>query len=235
MPILVTTGGPMSDTGSLLGADMRNFNDMVRAIADELDDDHGEYTEHIHRAIFAALRTLAREPFYFNQARDIVFDTVAGQAWYGVTDHEHIGSLAGLVAVFCQRGAAGPVWKLQRETAQKLEILDAATPAGQPRQFCYFGQKLRLFPRPDNGPYRIRLQIAPKRFDQIKDGQEDHIWFIEAFDLIFARAKYTLYKDILKDSVAAAAALADFHEQMHLLRAETSRRLGNGCIKATLF
>jgi len=214
---------------------MRNFNDMIAAIADELDDAHGEYSAQIQKAIFAALRFVAREPFYFNQTSDVVFSSVAGQSWYDATDHEQIGRLVGLDAVICQRGAAGKSWILQRETAEKLEILDATTPAGEPRQFCYFGQKLRLFPRPKDAGYRIRLQLAPQRFEEITDFNADHIWFVQAGDLIFARAKYELYKNILKDGAAAAASLVDFHEQLTALQAETSRRRGKGRVMATLF
>jgi len=214
---------------------MRNFNDMMQAMRQELDDPSGEYATHIQAAIFAALRFCAREPFYFNQTRDVVFDTVAGQGWYDSADHEQIGALAGLEVVTCQKGQQGRTWILQREIPQRLEILDATTSPGSPVKFCYFSQKLRLFPRPDHAGYRIRLQLSPRRLDPITDFNADHVWFIEAADLIFARAKYEIYKNILKDGAAAAVALADFHEQHQALQTETSRRHGSGRIAATLF
>jgi len=241
MPILVTTAGPVSGSGTLWGANLRNFNDMVAALADEIDDSQDDYTPQIHHAIFAALRFCAREPFYFNEARDVVFDTIAGQAWYDATHHKEIGTLAGLSAVICQRITQGQgitqgqAWALRCETPKKLEILDTTQRRGAPSRFCYFGQKLRLYPRPDTNGYRIRLQISPRRFEELKDGAQESLWFVEAFDLIFARAKYELYKNTLKDVAAAAASLGDFQEQLHSLRAETSRRRNGGFVKPTLF
>jgi len=235
MPISVTTGGPLSDTGALWGDNLRSFNDMVRALSDELDDAHGDYKSQIHMAIFAALRFCAREPFYFNEARDVVFHTVAGKAWYDASDNSHIGTLAGLGAVTCQRGATGHAWQLEREDPARLEVLDASGVSGRPQKFCYFGQKLRLSPRPDHHDYRIRLQLAPIRFEKIEDATQDNIWFMQAFDLIFARAKYELYKNTVKDGAAALVAKGDFDEQLHMLRAETSRRKTQGHIQPTLF
>jgi len=214
---------------------MRNLNDMITAIADELDDRHDEYRLPIQRAIFAALRFCAREPFYFNQTRDVVFNTVAGQAWYDATHHSSIGNLAGLDAVICQRGSSGQAWLLTRENPKKLEIFDQSGVGGRPQKFCYFGQKLRLYPRPNDDGYQIRLQLNPQRFEEITDANQDHVWFIEAGDLIFARAKYELYKNIIKDAVSAAASLTDFHEQLQVLREETSRRRGRGLVNSTLF
>jgi len=214
---------------------MRNFHDMMQALRQDLDDVSGEYAMPIQAAIFAALRFCAREPFYFNQTRDVVFDTTAGQGWYDSTDKEQIGTLAGLDRVTCQSGHHGRVWVLQRETPERLDVLDATASPGSPVKFCYFGQKLRLFPRPDVAGYRIRLQLTPQRFDMITDFNADHIWFIEAADLIFARAKYEIYKNILKDAASATAALNDFHEQLQALQVETSRRRGHGRVAATLF
>jgi len=211
---------------------MRNFNDVVSALADELDDTNDEYTAQIHKAIYAALRFCAREPFYFNEARPIVFDTIAGQAWYEVKD---VANIASLKAVMCQRASGGLVWQLQYETAARLEVLDGARTPGSPQKFCYFGQKLRLYPRPEDNGYQIRLFVTAKGFEEINNPNADNIWFVEACDLIFARAKYELYKNILKDGVAAAAALADFHEQLQILQVETSRRRAGGCIEAMLF
>lgn len=53
--------------------------------------------------------------------------------------------------------------------------------------------------------------------------------------MVKARAKYILYKDILKDAALAAEALNDYNDQHDALKAETSRRNATGCIRATAF
>jgi len=233
MPIHITTGGPLNGQASLLETPKATFGAMIAAIADDVDDTNNEYLAQIQAAIFAAIRYVERENFYFNEARDVTFNTVSGKAAYDATDNKDIATLGGINAVYCQK-AGQPARLLRSMTPEMWETApNHTTSSGMPHAYSYFAQNLRLYPTPD-GDYLIRLSVAPKRLDTITSTDEVHPWFEEAFDLVKARAKYELYKNILQDEMQATISLHDFTEQLHALRAETSRR-NRGTIAATLF
>lgn len=232
MAIIVTTGGPISGIPSVLAPQIKTFTDLINSISDDLDDTNNEYLAQIQEAIFSAIRFCEREPFYFNESREVNFLTKKDQEFYSSIDNEAIATLAGLSDVYCQR-ENGQYVGLASQSPQFMETLSHDA-LGEPLYYCYFGQKLRLYPIPDRA-YRIRLQLSPVRIANITSANEPNPWFYEAFDLIRARAKYELYKDILKDSDVAASALNDFYEQLAALRAETSRRNGRGRIYPTNF
>ena len=108
------------------------------------------------------------------------------------------------------------------------------SPIGEPTSWAYFGKRLRLHPIPD-GQYTIRLQLGPYRLAPITDSTDGNVWTSDAFDMIKARAKYLIYKDIIKDAALAAEALNDYETQHAALKQETSRRNGSGFIRATCF
>lgn len=235
MSILVTTSGPNNTIPALLDAQDRTFYDMMTVIADEIDDVTGEYTPQIQNCIFAAIRFCERNVYYFNETRDVTFQTVAGREWYDKSDNPNIPSLVRIVAAYCEN-SSGQRSVLRRVMPEDMEtVSDNAASRGEPYMFTYFGQRLRLYPVPNDTNYTIRLQLGAYRLNEIQTSTDSNAWFTEAFDLIKARAKYQLYKDYLKDAPLAAASLNDFNEEDNALSAETSRRNGRGKIIGTAF
>lgn len=235
MSILVTTSGPNNTIPALLDAQDRTFYDMMTVIADEIDDVTGEYTPQIQNCIFAAIRFCERNVYYFNETRDVTFQTVAGREWYDKSDNPNIPSLVRIVAAYCEN-SSGRRTTLRRVMPEDIEtVSDNAASRGEPYMFTYFGQRLRLYPVPNDTNYTIRLQLGAYRLNEIQTSTDSNAWFTEAFDLIKARAKYQLYKDYLKDAPLAAASLNDFNEEDNALSAETSRRNGRGKIIGTAF
>lgn len=235
MSILVTTSGPNNTIPALLDAQDRTFYDMMTVIADEIDDVTGEYTPQIQNCIFAAIRFCERNVYYFNETRDVTFQTVAGREWYDKSDNPNIPSLVRIVAAYCEN-SSGQRSVLRRVMPEYIEtVSDNAASRGEPYMFTYFGQRLRLYPVPNDTNYTIRLQLGAYRLNEIQTSADSNAWFTEAFDLIKARAKYQLYKDYLKDAPLAAASLNDFNEEDNALSAETSRRNGRGKIIGTAF
>ncbi|MBX8811198.1 hypothetical protein HBA91_01000 [Ochrobactrum sp. MR34] len=235
MSILVTTSGPNNTIPALLDAQDRTFYDMMTVIADEIDDVTGEYTPQIQNCIFAAIRFCERNVYYFNETRDVTFQTVAGREWYDKSDNLNIPSLVHIVAAYCEN-ISGQRSVLRRVMPEDIEtVSDNAASRGEPYMFTYFGQRLRLYPVPNDTNYTIRLQLGAYRLNEIQTSADSNAWFTEAFDLIKARAKYQLYKDYLKDAPLAAASLNDFNEEDSALSAETSRRNGRGKIIGTAF
>lgn len=219
----------------IIGQPDPTLGDISAAIADDIDDTTGEYSTQINAAIFAAIRYCEREPYYFNETRDLTFPTVQGQEWYDANDLAEIKTLVRIVAVYSEE-SSGQRSILRRATPVELETLsDNSASTGEPYAYTYFGQRIRLYPIPDATPYTIRLQLGPYRLALSSEAQGTNAWFTEAYDLIKARAKYILAKDTLKDANAAVEALNDYNDQHSALTAETSRRNARGKIQATCF
>lgn len=235
MTITVTTSGPISTIPSeILTADP-TFSDMMLAIADDIDDTTSEYSSQIQSAILGAIRFCEREPYYFNETRDVTFQTVADRQWYDASDNENIPTLVRIVAAYLEH-SDGRRSDMRRETPEDLEYLsDNSASKGEPYAWTYFGQRIRIYPIPQDEVFTIRLQLGPYRLAKISSTDDTNAWIIEAFDMIKARAKYILYKDILKDASLAAEALNDYNDQHLQLKAETSRRNASGFIRVTCF
>lgn len=235
MTITVETGGPIDTIPPVIGPSASTFSDMALQIADEIDDTTGEYAGQIQTAIFTAIRYCEREVYYFNETRDVSFTTVNGQEWYGAADNSNIPTLIRIVQAYCER-SDGERTCMNRETPEALELLsDNSASSGEPYAWTYFGQRVRIYPIPDATVYTIRLQLGPYRLATISNASDSNVWTTEAFDMVKARAKYILGKDILKDAELAAEALNDYTDQHNALKAETSRRNARGYIQVTCF
>lgn len=235
MTITVTTGGPVTSIQSEITTADPTFSDMVLAIADDLDDTTSEYFAQIQAAILGAIRFCEREPYYFNETRDVTFVTVADQQWYGTADNANIPTLIRVVEAYLEH-ADGRRSTMRRETPEDIELLsDNSASKGEPYAWTYFNRQVRLYPIPQDTVYTVRLQLGPYRLAKIASTEDTNAWITEAFDMIKARAKYIIYKDIIKDAALAAEALNDYNEQERALKAETSRRISSGFIRVTCF
>lgn len=235
MTITVETGGPIDSIPSVIGPATTTFSNLVVQVADEIDDTTGEYSAQIQGACYAAIRFCERDVYYFNETRDVTFTTVNGQEWYGAADNSNIPTLVRIVEAYCER-SDGERTRMRRVTPEEIELTaDNSASSGEPYSYTYFGQRVRIYPIPDATVYTIRLQLGPYRLATITDASDSNAWITEAFDMVKARAKYILYKDILKDATLAAEALNDYNDQHEALKAETSRRNASGFIRVTCF
>ncbi|EJF88502.1 hypothetical protein ME1_00587 [Bartonella vinsonii subsp. arupensis OK-94-513] len=129
-------------------------------------------------------------------------------------------------AQFLQLPAQEIPQRIPQETPQGVpQGRPQGTSQGRPLFYTYHDQKIGLFPTPIQVE-TVRVFYAPAPFGEECLREEDNPWFTHAFDLIKARAKYELYKNILKDPEYAAVSFSDFQEQLQALRFETSRRKG---------
>lgn len=233
MVIQVTTGGPIDSIGPLVPNTTPSFSNLVTQIADEIDDTTSEYTAQIQTAIFSAIRFCERSTYYFNETRDVTFQTVVGQAFYDDADEPNIPTLIRIQFAYIEDN--GQNLELIRAAPDYLEVIDDTLGSqNKPVLWTYVDQKIRLYPVP-NAAYTIRLQLGPYRIAPITDPSDSNVWTVEAFDMIKARAKYLLYKDILKEPNFAAEALNDYRDQHNALMGETDDRHRTGVIRATTF
>ncbi|MBB4077076.1 hypothetical protein GGR08_001393 [Bartonella fuyuanensis] len=218
--IRVKTGGAIPASQNVY-RHRRTLSHLVSVIQDEIDDTTDEYVVQIQESIFSAIRFCERESFYFNESRYVVFQTRAGQSVYDAMDSRDIESAVKIKTLFLNSGHKKI--ELERRIHRSLESSLSSGQQGTPFCYSYFDRKLHFYPTPDRA-YQIQLLLSPQRFSEIESIDEEHPWFIYGFDLIKARAKYELYKNILKDPDCTTAAYNDFNEQLHELRAETSQR-----------
>lgn len=214
---------------------MTTLADLSSAIANEVDDTTGEYGAAIITAIQAAQRYCERSTYYFNETRDQTFVTVNGQQWYGAADNANIPTLVRIVALWSE-DSSGQRIQLERVTPEEIEsVSDNSASNGEPYCWTYFNQQIRLYPIPGAEVFTMRLQLGPYRLAPLVNNEDTNAWLAEAYDLMKARAKYILQKDILKDASLAMEALNDWRDQDAALAAETSSRNGTGRIRPTCF
>ncbi|WP_107341599.1 hypothetical protein [Agrobacterium pusense] len=235
MTIIVETTGPIDSIPTVISSGAKTFSNLVTQIADEIDDTTGEYAGQIQTAIFEAIRFCERDYYYFNETRDVSFSTVNGREWYDGTDNSNIPTLGRIVAAYVEH-PDGRRSYMNRATPEELELFsDNSASRGEPYAYTYFGQRMRIYPIPDTQTYTIRLQLGPYKLAPVTSPSDSNVWTTEGFDMIKARAKYLIYKNIMKDAALAAEALNDYNDQNTALKAETSRRNGSGFIKVTCF
>jgi hypothetical protein len=208
---------------------MPTYLDMITRIADE--SLRSDMSDQIKLCIQDAVAHYEVERFWFNQFRDRIFATVAGQEFYGEADQSDISNILDFDAVTLTVGTTR--WPLTKTGYVQLEQWNAdATSRGQPTHYAYWGQQVRLYPVPDNS-YEIRLSGLFKLPTLIADGDES-AWTKEAEELIRYRAKSLLYSQYLRDDANAARAAALEAAAHERLSTTTARRLAAGDIRPSL-
>lgn len=138
---------------------------MMDKIADEIarDDLSGDGGQ-IADKIVEAITSYQPERFFFSESRDITFSTNAGQEFYSAADNPAIPNLQGFDYVILYIGSIPR--PIARRTDVEIEVLNQnGLMRGQPWNWSYYNQQLRLGPVPDTiYPMRIaahRMTYAP--------------------------------------------------------------------------
>jgi hypothetical protein len=208
---------------------MASYLDMITRIGDEsLRPDMASQTK---LRIQDAIAHYEIERFWFNQFRDRVFTTVAGQEFYGEADLADIPNVLEFDAVTLTVGSVSRA--LAKAGYVALETWNGdGTARGEPTHYTYWGRQIRLYPVPDGG-YPVRLSGLFKLPALVEDG-DANAWTGDAEELIRNRAKAILYSQYLRDDANAARAAALEAAARERLAATTARRLGTGDIRPSL-
>jgi hypothetical protein len=223
---------------------MADLAALKAKIADDIDDYDSYYASNIASAITYAIGYHERERFYFNETRDLTFATVENQQWYDTSDEDDIPTLLHIDGMWLIDSGANQK-PLCRAMPQEIEtwtdnadVLSGAgtanNPKGEPSRWAYFGQRIRLHPVPDAGPYWVRIQ-AHYKLPALASDSEEHAWTNDAFDLIVARAEIYLARGKLRSPELGNLAAAAEAEELARLRSITSMKNGTGVIRPTCF
>lgn len=238
-----------------------NYLTLQQQIADELGGrqdllrplgDSGLTVSPIQSAIQSAIAKWEREPFYFNQtivptptSGPYAVSTANGQEYYGAATAP--SSYAPLASFAKIRKAwvliAQNRYTLIERTAQYLdEVSVNPSVTGEPIDYAYSGNLLRLYPIP-NGAYPLGFE-AIQRLPALAQDADANAWTQDGYDLIRCEAKLILAEQVLHDTELAALMQRAIYGDpaqpgrrgyLDALKAETTRRSGRGRIRGSHF
>lgn len=192
---------------------MATLGDLKAAIIADMDRDDlaDESAATLTRHIRAAIEYYADQQFWFNQAV-VSVSTVADVATVAIPASMRV----------VDRVAA------RFNNLTPIELSDFPDDGGQPLKgapqcYAFDGGDLRLFPTPDAvyplGLYGIAQINAPAQ------DVDSNAWTTEAFALIAARVRFTLYRDVFRDPEGAEMAMGGLQEALTELKMQSERRL----------
>jgi len=200
--------------------------DMKSRIADEIS--RSDLSNEIGRAISDAIDTYQSTRFFFNESRDVTFNTTVAQEFYDASDEPNISDLLSVDYVKIKIGSV--LWGLMRKEPQDLEL---AIPAnGQPSSWTYYNQQLRLYPIPfDVWEVRIAGQILTA--EPTTDTEKNNPWMTYGERLVRSCAKRLLFLNVDDlDANLAVAQTALEKEAVSELKGRTAKMLGMGRVKS---
>lgn len=185
----------------------------------------------IKNAILSAVAKWERERFYFNEVYNSatpLFTTVADQELYTTSDAAGIATAPEIDELRALISGSRRV--LTRRSWGYLEDISTNPSArGQPSEWAYFAEQIRLYPIPDDA-----YQIAASRVQRLTalsaDG-DTNIWTTDAVDLIRCEAKLILAQEVLHDAEMASRMMTQIYGPrgyLYALKAETARRAKSG-------
>ena len=217
------------------------YGDLQARIADELGG-RADLTLQIQLAIQTAIAKWERERFYFNELRAAnAFNTVKGQEFYGAADYAPLATIAHLDKVTILIG--GNRFALTGRGAGYLEQM-SINPAvqGQPADYAYYGEQIRLYPIPDNA-YAVTL-LGTTRLAGLVNAGDSSAWTNDAEALVRCEAKADLYENTLQAPELADRMRLLIHGDpskpghrgyLYALKAETARRAASSRLAPSYF
>jgi len=206
---------------------MATYAELKNRIARELS--RNDLASDIDAACKAGIRLYRGRRFRFNELT-ATMNTIAGQSWYGVSSGlpagiQEVDSITvdqwGRRTALCQRAYS------------ELETLDTAqSMRSAPEIWCWYGERLRLWPIPDR-VYPLAFSCIAAIPEPANDDAEN-AWTSDAESLIRAFAVRTLARDVIRDPEKEAAGERAEIEALRMLDREaaayqsTGRLTGSG-------
>ena len=196
---------------------------MRNRILDELVNESLTAAQ-VNNAINSAIAHYQRERFYFNESRSETFATVASQEFYGTSDNANIPNLSKIDNLtITVNGNRYPLVNKEWDWIDRISVTTTAT--GQPTDYSYYNQQIRLYPIPD-AVYTIRISGLIRTTALSADG-DTNAWLTDGEEMIRARAKWDLAMNVIwAQDIAAMSAEVELGAKRALDK-ETVRRLSS--------
>lgn len=202
---------------------MTTYVTMRNRIIDEMVNE-SVTTAQVNAAINSAIAHYQRVRFYFNESRAETFSTVASQEFYGSAANTNIPNLSKIdTLLITVNGTRYPL------TVKPWELLEAksstTTATGQPDEYSYYAQQIRLYPIPD-AVYTVRIS-GLVRFAALSADGDSNAWLTDGEALIRARAKWDLAVNVCYAPEIENSAGEMESGALRVLNAETVRRISS--------
>lgn len=201
---------------------MTTYATMRTRIQDELVNEGALTAAQVNNAIQSAIAHYQRERFYFNESRAQTFSTVASQEFYGSSDNTNIPNLSKIDRLTIT--VNGSRYELVERSWDWIDEMSVTTTStGQPTDYCFYAQQIRLYPLPD-AVYTVRIS-GLIRLTTLSGDTDTNAWMTDGEELIRARAKWDIGTNIFQDIDVATAAAGMEARAKSALKSETTRRL----------
>jgi hypothetical protein len=202
---------------------MTTYATMRTRILDEMVNE-SLTTAQVNAAIQSSIAHYQRMRFYFNESRAETFVTVASQEFYGTSDNTNIPNLSKIDRLVIS--VNGTRYPLTVENWEWFENMSSTTTAlGQPTEYCYYAQQLRLYPIPD-GAYTVRIS-GLVRFAALSADGDSNAWMTDGETLIRGRSKWDLAMNVCYSPEIESSAAELEASALRALNSETVRRISS--------
>lgn len=185
---------------------MSTLAEMKNNIADDVA--RSDLTDVIARSISQAIKYYQSTRFFFNESREIEFDTVANQEFYDKYDHAYLETI--MKFDYVKLLISNTVYDMVRVDPEEHEH-NLNQIIGQPWSYSYYGQTMRIYPVP-NAIWTVRVAGHFQAPEPNSDTEKNNKWMTEGNLLIEARAKLNLAR-----KVNAAGLLPTFDDKAILI------------------
>lgn len=198
-------------------------------IADELA--RSDLTSQIKRAIVSAIDHYSRERFWFNETTFEV-SLSASQASYGSADAAQIAQLVLIDSVRLTVNSNSTYTLIPRDWAYIESVESNTNYTGDPTDYVYYKQELRFYPTPYTAR-TVRVAGVTKDLTVSLSASDTatNYWTGFAPDLIKARARFLLFRDVIRSPDEAQIQKSAETEELSALKAETTRRTSSNHIR----
>ena len=209
---------------------MATFGDIIALVADDLA--RTNLNSQIGNEINAAIREFDTKRVWFNETRDLTFNTVAAQAEYTTADNSNIPNLIRIDGMFSTLNS-NDKWLLKPMDKAQREWLTPPNDPGRPTWYTFTNKVLTLWPVPD-AVYQIRV-MGWYRLAALSIDTDTNIWTEEASDLLRHSARRRLLTNVVQDAEGAAIAQTSEAAAWAAIERETILRTNAGTICHTDF
>jgi hypothetical protein len=205
---------------------MSTFAQMKTRIADDIK--RSDLTTQIGVAINRAIEFYEKERFFFNETSG-TFSTVANQESYGSADS--IPSTIAEIDEVTLTQSSTNIFPLDKTSFGSIRGLNSGgtTSTGVPLDYAYYMEKFWLSPIP-NGIYTVTVYFK-KNYAQLSADGDTNDFTEEAEDLIEARARWWLYKRVIRNKEEAAEAKFEEIEALASLQSKTTMLISTGSVR----
>ena len=202
---------------------MTTYVTMRNRITDEMVNE-SLTTAQVNNAIQSAIAHYQSVRFYFNESRSETFSTVASQEFYAAAANANIPNLSKIDRLTITVNSVR--YPITPQSWDWIDTISSTTSStGQPTDYCYYAQQIRLYPIPD-AVYTVRIS-GLVRFAALSADADTNAWMTDGEALIRGRAKWDLAINVVYSPEIEASAAELEASALRVLNAETVRRMSS--------